>query len=95
MKKYSDEKTNGRIIMAQKYKYLHLVNYNTFLLWDIKRYFMTQVASSHPIVKLGDYIQEEGTKYNISDKTKTYGIASPKAALAFSIYASISIEPSG
>jgi restriction endonuclease S subunit len=35
---------------------------------------MTQVASSHPIVKLGDYIQEEGTKYNISDKTKTYGI---------------------
>ena len=60
--------------MAQKYKYLHLVNYNTFLLWDIKRYFMTQVASSHPIVKLGDYIQEERTKYNISDKTKTYGI---------------------
>ena len=60
--------------MAQKYKYLNLVNYNTFLLWDIKRYFMTQVASSHPIVKLGDYIQEEGTKYNISDKTKTYGI---------------------
>ena len=60
--------------MAQKYKYLHLVNYNTFLLWDIKRYFMTQMASSHPIVKLGDYIQEEGTKYNISDKTKTYGI---------------------
>ena len=60
--------------MAQKYKYLHLVNYNTFLLWDIKRYFMTQVASSHPIVKLGDYIQEEGTKYNISDKIKTYGI---------------------
>jgi restriction endonuclease S subunit len=32
------------------------------------------MASSHPIVKLGDYIQEEGTKYNISDKTKTYGI---------------------
>lgn len=60
--------------MAQKYKYLHLVNYNTFLLWDIKRYFMTQMASSHPIVKLGDYIQEEGTKYNISDKTQTYGI---------------------
>ncbi len=60
--------------MTQKYKYLHLVNYNTFLLWDIKRYFMTQMASSHPIVKLGDYIQEEGTKYNISDKTKTYGI---------------------
>lgn len=60
--------------MAQKYKYLHFVNYNTFLLWDIKRYFMTQMASSHPIVKLGDYIQEEGTKYNISDKTKTYGI---------------------
>lgn len=44
------------------------------MLWDIKRYFMTQLASSHPIVRLGDYIKEESAKYNISDKTKTYGI---------------------
>lgn len=44
------------------------------MLWDIKRYFMTQLASSHPIVRLGDYIKEESAKYNINDKTKTYGI---------------------
>lgn len=60
--------------MTQAYKYLHFVKYNTFMLWDIKRYFMTQLASSHPIVRLGDYIKEESAKYNISDKTKTYGI---------------------
>lgn len=44
------------------------------MLWDIKRYFMTQIASSHPIVRLGEYIKEESAKYNINDKTKTYGI---------------------
>lgn len=60
--------------MTQTYKYLHFVNHKTFLLWDIKRYFMTQIASSHTIVRLGDFIKEEGAKYNISDKTKTYGI---------------------
>lgn len=60
--------------MTQTYKYLHFVNHKTFLLWDIKRYFMTQIASSHTIVRLGDFIKEGGAKYNISDKTKTYGI---------------------
>lgn len=44
------------------------------MLWDIKRYFMTQVSSSHSIVRLGDYIQEESAKFKISDPTKTYGI---------------------
>ena len=35
-------------------------------------------------------ITKVGILPQIADKTKTYGIASPKAALAFSIYASIS-----
>lgn len=60
--------------MTQTYKYLHFVKNSTFLLWDIKRYFITQIASSHTIVRLGDFIKEESAKYNISDKTKTYGI---------------------
>jgi len=60
--------------MTQTYKYLHFVKNSTFLLWDIKRYFMTQIVSSHTIVRLGDYIKEEKAKYNISDKNKTYGI---------------------
>lgn len=60
--------------MTQTYKYLHFVKYSNLLLWDIKRHFMTQIASSYPIVRLGDYITEESAKYNISDKTKIYGI---------------------
>lgn len=60
--------------MKQTYKYLHLIRYSNLLLWDIKRHFMTEIASSYPIVRLGDYIAEESAKYNISDKTKTYGI---------------------
>ena len=60
--------------MTQTYKYLHFVDYSTFLLWDIKRYFMTQVSSLYPIVRLGDYIKEESTKYKINDPAKTYGI---------------------
>ena len=59
---------------ALTYKYLHFVNYSTLLLWDIKRYFATQVLSSFPIVRLGDYIYEESAKYVISDPTKKYGI---------------------
>ena len=35
---------------------------------------MTQVSSSYPIVRLGDYIQEESAKYKINDPSKTYGI---------------------
>lgn len=59
---------------ALKYKYLQLVNYSALLLWDIKRHFTTQVLSTFPIVRLGDYITEESAKYSISDPTKTYGI---------------------
>lgn len=60
--------------METNNKYLHFVDYRTFVLWDIKRYSMTQFSSSYPIVRLGYYIQEEGAKYKISDPTKTYGI---------------------
>lgn len=59
---------------ALKHKYLHFVNCSTLLQWDIKRYFATQVLSSFPIVRLGDYINEESAKYSINDSTKTYGI---------------------
>lgn len=59
---------------ALTYKYLQLVNYSALLLWDIKRHFTTQVLSTFPIVRLGDYITEESAKYSISDHSKTYGI---------------------
>ena len=60
--------------MDTQYKYLQLVKYSSLLLWDIKRYFATQVLSSYPIVRLGDYINEESAKYSISDPNKRYGI---------------------
>lgn len=60
--------------MDTQYKYFQLVKYSSLLLWDIKRYFTTQVLSSFPIVRLGDYINEESAKYSISDPTKIYGI---------------------
>lgn len=60
--------------MDTQYKYLQLVKYSSLLLWDIKRYFTTQVLSSFPVVRLGDYINEESTKYSISDPNKRYGI---------------------
>lgn len=67
-------KPSRKVTMTKSHKYLHFVNYSTLTLWDIKRYFMTQVSSSYTIVKLGDYIQDENEKYKISDSTKTYGI---------------------
>lgn len=60
--------------MLQNNKYLYLVNYNTLLLWDIKRYFATQLSSQFSVVRLGDYIREESAKYKISDPTQKYGI---------------------
>ena len=60
--------------MTKVHKYLRSVNFSTLLLWDIKRYFATQVLSSFPLVRLGDYINEESAKYSISDPNKTYGI---------------------
>lgn len=59
---------------SDRYSFLKFVRYQDVLLWDIKRYFATQVLSSFPIVRLGDYINEESAKYSISDSAKTYGI---------------------
>lgn len=59
---------------SDMYSFLKFVRYQDVLLWDIKRYFATRVLSSFPVVRLGDYINEESAKYSISDPTKTYGI---------------------
>ena len=72
--KYNETKKPKHKMTTPTYKYLHFVNCSTLMLWDIKRYFMTQISSSYTIVRLGDYIKEESAKYKISDPTKTYGI---------------------
>ena len=59
---------------SDRYSFLKFVRYQDVFLWDIKRYFATQVLSTFPVVRLGDYINEESAKYSISDSTKTYGI---------------------
>lgn len=72
--KYETKIPKHKMATTQTNKYLHFVKYSTLLLWDIKRYFMTQVSSSYPIVRLGDFIEEENAKCKINDPAKTYGI---------------------
>ena len=48
--------------MNNNFLYLNFINFTDVSLWDFKRYTAKKVASSYPIVKLGDYIQEENTK---------------------------------
>ena len=59
---------------SDRYSFLKFVRYQDVLLWDNKRYFTTQVSSTFPLVRLGNYINEESLRYSISDATKTYGI---------------------
>ncbi len=48
--------------MNNNFLYLNFINFTDVSLWDFKRYAAKKVASNYPIVKLGDYIQEENTK---------------------------------
>ena len=48
--------------MNNNFLYLNFINFTDVSLWDFKRYATKKFASSYPIVKLGDYIQEENTK---------------------------------
>ena len=48
--------------MNNNFLYLNFINFTDVSLWDFKRYAAKKFASSYPIVKLGDYIQEENTK---------------------------------
>lgn len=60
--------------MTNKYSYMHFVAYKNLGRWDIKNYISQGLSSQYKMVVLGDYIHEESTKYDISDKTKEYGI---------------------
>ena len=44
------------------FKYLKLVSFKDFALWDVKRLVAERISSVFPIVSLGDYIKEENTK---------------------------------
>ena len=52
----------SRLSMNNNFLYLNFINFTDVSLWDFKRYAAKKFASSYPIVKLGDYIQEENTK---------------------------------
>ena len=52
----------SRLSMNNNFLYLNFINFTDVSLWDFKRYVAKKFASSYPIVKLGNYIQEENTK---------------------------------
>lgn len=58
----------------QTYTHLKFVPFHTLDQWDIKRYYRKEIDSSFPMVRLGDYIQEESKKYSINEKDTKYGI---------------------
>lgn len=58
----------------QTYTHLKFVPFHTLDQWDIKRYYRKEIDSFFPMVRLGDYIQEEGKKYSINEKDTKYGI---------------------
>ena len=58
----------------QTYTHLKFVPFHTLDQWDIKRYYRKEIDSSFPMVRLGDYIQEESRKYSINEKDTKYGI---------------------
>lgn len=52
----------SRLPMNNNFLYLNFINFTDVSLWDFKRYTAKKVFSSYPVVRLGDYIQEENTK---------------------------------
>ena len=52
------------------YKYLKFIRFKDITQWDLKRYLNVSFKSKYDIVKLIGHINEEGKKYNISEKNK-------------------------
>lgn len=61
--------------MSTTYSYLQFVSYASIRNWSVQ--YMkgdSTLSSAFPIKLLGDFINEENGKYNISDPSKDYGI---------------------
>lgn len=50
------------------YNYLQFVRFKSLSLWDVKRINLSQLKANYPIVRLGDVIKEESTKYKIFEQ---------------------------
>lgn len=56
-------------------KFINLISYTQFDLWDTKRYISNLVSSKYNLVDLGSCINEESVKYKLfEDEDKEYGI---------------------
>lgn len=59
---------------STEYKYLRFVRYKDIEYWDLKRNLCSSFKSKYNIAKLGNFIQEENKKFDISEPDKQYGI---------------------
>ena len=56
------------------YRYLKFIRYKDVIEWDLKRHLTASIRSKFPISQLGNHIQEENRKFNISIADCQYGI---------------------
>ena len=59
---------------STEFKYLRFVRYKDIEYWDLKRNLCSSFKSKYNIAKLGNFIQEENKKFDISEPDKQYGI---------------------
>ncbi|MBP3774174.1 MAG: restriction endonuclease subunit S [Bacteroidaceae bacterium] len=56
------------------YRYLKFIRYKDVIEWDLKRHMTASIRSKFPISQLGNHIQEENRKFDISVADCQYGI---------------------
>lgn len=54
--------------IAAIHNYLQFVKFKNLTLWDVKRIVKNTLSANFPIVKLGDVLKEENTKYKIFEQ---------------------------
>lgn len=60
--------------MKSEYKYIKFIQFRDLLLWDVKRQTENKVVFGVNVSKLGKYIVEQSSKYDISTKGEKYKI---------------------
>ena len=60
--------------MNEQKKYLNLVPFSKFEIWDVKHYFRTEITSKYKVEKLENHIINETRKIKLEEDNKKYGI---------------------
>lgn len=61
-------------MQTMDYKFLRFTDFKSIFQWDLKRYLNKSFTSKYSIDELGIHIDEESSKYAISEPGKQYGI---------------------